>query len=49
MSNSSITTEAGLTEPIHPGEILMEVFIEGFGIIQNKPGSMDVIAPLVTA
>ena len=23
-------------EPIHPGEILMEDFIEGFGITQNK-------------
>ena len=48
MSNSSITTEASLTEPIHPGEILMEDFIEGFGITQNKLGSMGVIAPLVT-
>ena len=36
MSNSSITTEADLIEPIHPGEILMEDFIEGFGITQNK-------------
>ncbi|MFJ2620648.1 HigA family addiction module antitoxin [Glutamicibacter sp. NPDC087344] len=23
-------------EPIHPGEVLMEDFIEGFGITQNK-------------
>ncbi|MCE7482757.1 MULTISPECIES: HigA family addiction module antitoxin [Microbacterium] len=36
MSNSSIITEADLIEPIHPGEILMEDFIEGFGITQNK-------------
>lgn len=32
MSNSSTTTEAELIEPIHPGEILMEDFIEGSGI-----------------
>lgn len=25
-----------LIEPIHPGEILMEDFIQGFGITQNK-------------
>ncbi|MFT3889078.1 MAG: HigA family addiction module antitoxin [Arachnia sp.] len=36
MSNSSTTTEADLIEPIHPGEILMEDFIGGFGITQNK-------------
>ena len=36
MSNSSTTTEADLIEPIHPGEILMEDFIEGFGITQNR-------------
>lgn len=36
MSNSSTTTEADLIEPIHPGEILKEDFIEGFGITQNK-------------
>ena len=36
MSNSSITTEVDLIEPIHPGEVLMEDFIEGFGITQNK-------------
>ena len=36
VSNSSITTEGDLIEPIHPGEILMEDFIEGFGITQNK-------------
>ena len=36
MSNSSTTTESDLIEPIHPGEILMEDFIVGFGITQNK-------------
>lgn len=36
MSNSSTLTETDLIEPIHPGEILMEDFIEGFGITQNK-------------
>lgn len=36
MSNSSTTTETDLIEPIHPGEILMEDFIDGFGITQNK-------------
>ena len=36
MSNSSTTTKADLIDPIHPGEILMEDFIEGFGITQNK-------------
>ena len=36
MSNSSTTTEDDLIEPIHPAEILMEDFIEGFGITQNK-------------
>ena len=40
MSNSSTTTDqvqdADMIEPIHPGEILMEDFIEGFGITQNK-------------
>ncbi len=36
MSNSSTTTEKDLIEPIHPGEILMEDFINGFGITQNK-------------
>lgn len=36
MSNSSTTTESSLIEPIHPGEILMEDFIAGFGITQNK-------------
>ena len=36
MSNSSTTTETDLIEPIHPGEVLMQDFIEGFGITQNK-------------
>ena len=36
MSNSSTTAESDLIEPIHPGEILMEDFIDGFGITQNK-------------
>ncbi|HEX5600526.1 MAG TPA: HigA family addiction module antitoxin [Hyphomicrobiaceae bacterium] len=36
MSNSSTTTDADLIEPIHPGEILMEDYIEGFEITQNK-------------
>lgn len=36
MSNSSITTEVDLIDPIHPGEILREDFIEGFAITQNK-------------
>lgn len=31
----SVTTTDRI-EPIHPGEILMEDFIEGFGITQNK-------------
>lgn len=34
MSNSSTTTEKW--DPIHPGEVLMEDFIKGFGITQNK-------------
>jgi len=36
MSNSSTINETDLIEPTHPGEILMEDFIEGFGITQNK-------------
>lgn len=34
MSNSSTTTDK--IPPIHPGEVLMEDFIKGFGITQNK-------------
>ncbi|MCZ2404500.1 HigA family addiction module antidote protein [Paenarthrobacter sp. Z7-10] len=36
MSNSSTTTENDRIKPIHPGEVLMEDFIVGFGITQNK-------------
>lgn len=36
MSSSSTITENDLIDPIHPGEILMEDFIEGFGITQNR-------------
>ncbi|MFA5606004.1 MAG: HigA family addiction module antitoxin [Leucobacter sp.] len=36
MSNSSTITEADWIEPVHPGEVLMEDFIGGFGITQNK-------------
>src|SRR6185312_4021231 len=36
MLNLSTTTETDVIEPIHPGEILMEDFIDGFGITQNK-------------
>jgi len=36
MSNLSTTTEGKMIRPIHPGEVLMEDFIEGFGITQNK-------------
>lgn len=35
MSNVLTTTEEDLIEPIHPGEILMEDFISGFGITQH--------------
>lgn len=36
MSNSLITTNETFIEPVHPGEVLMEDFIRGFGITQNK-------------
>ena len=38
MSNSSTITEteSDLIDPIHPGEILMEDFIKGFGTTPNK-------------
>ena len=43
MSNSSTAPETDLIEPINRGEILMEDFIEGFGISQNKlAGSVGV-------
>lgn len=34
MSNSSTTTDS--IEPIHPGEVLLEDFIDGFGITQHR-------------
>ncbi|MFZ1410622.1 MAG: HigA family addiction module antitoxin [Micropruina sp.] len=45
MSNSSTTTDSDLIEPIHPGEILMEDFIEGFGITQNRLAVAIGVAP----
>jgi len=39
MSNWSTTTAAkdlGRWDPVHPGEVLMEDFLEGFGLSQNK-------------
>ena len=36
MSNPSTITDTDLIEPIHPGEILMEDFIKGFGITQSR-------------
>ncbi|MGV9768415.1 HigA family addiction module antitoxin [Microbacterium sp. NPDC003461] len=36
MSSSRTTTDGDLIDPIHPGEVLMEDFIKGFGITQNK-------------
>ena len=36
MLNSSTITNSDLIEPIHPGEILMEDFIHGFDITQEK-------------
>lgn len=36
MSNLPITTDTNQIEPIHPGEILKEDFLDGFGISQNK-------------
>ncbi len=34
MSKSSTITDR--LEPVHPGEVLMEDFIKGFGITQNR-------------
>ena len=34
MSNSSTATEKW--DPVHPGEVLLEDFIKGFGITQHK-------------
>ena len=45
MSNSSTATEPDLIDPIHPGEILMEEFIEGFGITQNKVATSIGVPP----
>lgn len=36
MANSSTAAEIDLIEPIHPGEILREDFIEAFGLTRNK-------------
>lgn len=35
-SLATTEVENDLIEPIHPGEVLMEDFIEGFGTTQNK-------------
>ena len=34
MSNSSTATEKW--DPVHPGEVLMKDFINGFGVTQHK-------------
>lgn len=55
MSNSPTTTEKWA--PVHPGEILMEDFIEGFGIshydleveMDALGDALDRIEPLRTA
>ncbi|MEB4615814.1 HigA family addiction module antitoxin [Leucobacter sp. M11] len=36
MLNSSTNAETDLIDPFHPGEILREDFLAGFGITQNK-------------
>ena len=36
MSSSSTATDTDQIDPIHPGEVIMEGFIEEFGITQNK-------------
>ena len=36
MSSSSTATDTDQIDPIHPGEVIMEDFIEGFGLTQNK-------------
>ncbi|EMQ97372.1 HigA family addiction module antitoxin [Paeniglutamicibacter gangotriensis] len=36
MSNALITPETDLIEPMHPGEILREDFIEELGLTRNK-------------
>ena len=45
MSSSSTTTDADWIDPIHPGEVLMEDFIEGFGITQNKLATAIGVSP----
>ena len=45
MSSSSTTTDADRIDPIHPGEVLMEDFIEGFGITQNKLATATGVPP----
>lgn len=39
-------TTADKIVPIHPGEVLMEDFIEGFGITQNKLAASIGVTPL---
>ena len=36
MSNSSTATGLDLIEPVHPGEILLVDFIQGFDLSQNR-------------
>ena len=36
MSNSSTATDRDLLEPVHPGEILLVDFIQGFDLSQNR-------------
>ena len=36
MSSSSTTTDTDRIDPIHPGEVLMEDFIKGFGVTQHR-------------
>ena len=36
MSSSSTANDTDQIDPIHPGEVIMEDFIEEFGITQNK-------------
>lgn len=41
----TITDSSGKLAPIHPGVVLMEDFIEGFGITQNKLAVSIGVAP----
>ena len=45
MSSSSTTTDADRIDPIRPGEVLMEDFIEGFGITQHQLATAIGIPP----